>query len=142
MALYPKAKGRYRCKLLCLGHSLVLLYRPVRYIGVSRGRFRGFDSKTDGRNLLDRKFSPGTEGVAWRKDDVCISEAPDLALCESLYAKYRSLLIVRDRVERLRLHPTPRNGVMPALAKVPARYFTGHRIRSQATQRDAQDNPI
>ena len=83
-----ETEGCHRCQLLCSGHPLVLLSRPVNYVGVSRGWFRGFDSKTDTRNLFDRKFSPGTKFVTRRKSDVHVSQAPDLALCESLHAKH------------------------------------------------------
>ena len=84
----PQSKGGHICKLLCAGHPLVFLSRPVRYVGVSRGWLRGFDSKTEARNLCDRKFSPGTKFVAQRKSDERVSQAPDLALSESLHAKH------------------------------------------------------
>ena len=83
-----QTKGRQRCKLLCLGHPLVLLSRPVNYVGVSGGWLRGFDSKTDPHNLFDREFSPGTKFVTRRKSNVRVSQGPDLALCESLHAKH------------------------------------------------------
>jgi hypothetical protein len=83
-----QTKGRHRCQLLRSGHPLVLLSRPVNYVGVSRGWFRGLDSKTDARNLFDRKFSPGAKSVARRKSDVHVSQTPDLALRESLHAKH------------------------------------------------------
>lgn len=120
----------------------MFLSRPVGYVGVSRGWFPGFDSKTDARNLCDRKFSPGTKFVAQRKSDEHVSQPPDLALCESLHAKHRSLVVTGGRVERRRFHPAGGSGVLPALPEVAARYFAGRRIRSQARQRDAQDNPI
>ncbi len=33
----PQSKGGHRCKVLCSGHPLVFLSRPVCYVGVSRG---------------------------------------------------------------------------------------------------------
>jgi len=138
----PQSKGRHRCQLLCSGHPFVLLSWPVNYVGVSWRRFRGLDSKPDARNLCDRKFSPGTNFVAQRKSDVLVCQAPDLALCESLHTKHRSLVVTRGRVECPWLHPTRRSGVMPALSEVAARHFAGCRIRSQAAQRDAQNTPI
>ena len=118
----------------------MFLYRPARYVGVSRGRFRRFDLKTDARNLCHRKISPSAKFVSRRKHNVRVSQPPDLALCESRHAKHRSLVVARSRMKRSVLHPTRRSNVMPALSKVAARHFAGCRIRNRAVRRGAQDN--
>ncbi len=84
----PQSKGGEGCKLLCSGHPLMFLSRPVRYVGMPRGWFCGFDSKTDAHDLCDQKFSPSTQFVAQRKGNVPVSQPPDLALRQPLNTKH------------------------------------------------------
>ena len=76
----------------------MLFYRPVNYIGVSRRRLRGLDSKTDTCNLCNREFRSRMDFVARWKNNVRVSQAPDLALRQSLHTKDRSFMVSAGRV--------------------------------------------